>query len=156
MIEIRKAISRDIPAIVQIHKSCVRIMNATAYPASVISVWLKQIKANSVRKQFHNSKWIVLTRTTRVIGFAQYSIGDKKLYQINISPRYANKGLGKLIYVFIEREFMKRKAKIIELDATLNAVPFYKALGFRKVKTISFKLGSSKIRMIQMKKQLHA
>lgn len=154
--EIRKARSQNIPAIVRVHKSCVRIINATVYSAPAISAWLKQIKSDSVKKQFHNSKWVVLTRAARVIGFAQYSTEDKELYQINITPRYANKGLGKLVYAYIEREFMKHKAKMIELNATLNAVPFYKKLGFRKVKTISFKLGSSKIRMIQMKKQLYA
>ncbi len=152
-IKIQKVSLEDIAAIVRIHKTCVRVINVKAYSKFAISVWLKQISVKNVIKQLYNSKWIVLKRNNQIIGFAQYSIADKILYQINITPHYVGKGFGKIIYGYIEKEFLKNKIKAIELNATLNAVPFYKKLGFKSVKNIVFKLNSVSIKMTKMRKR---
>lgn len=155
-IKVRKVALRDISAIVRIHKSCMRTANAKAYPKSAVSVWLKQIHATSVKSQLSNSKWIILKLNDKAIGFAQYSVEDETLYQINILPRYSGKGFGRMLYAYIEKEFLKHNARTIDLNATLNAVPFYKKLGFKKVKNISFKLDSVSVKMVEMRKKLHA
>ena len=154
-IKIKKATKQDILDITNIHKSCVKIINAKFYPKNVISLWLKQITEKNIKDQLHNSKWLVLKLNDKTIGFAQYSIQAKTLYQINISPKYSGKGFGKILYSYIENEFLKNKAKTIKLNSTLNAVPFYKNLGFKKIKNISFKIDSASIKMVAMKKNLH-
>ncbi len=153
-LKIKKAMSQDIPVIVRIHRACVKVINAKYYPKSVILAWLKQVSANNVKSQLRNSKWIVLRLNDKIVGFAQYSIEDKTLYQINILPKYSGKGFGKIVYAYIENEFLKNKIKTVVLNATLNAVPFYKKLRFKRIKNISFKLGSTKMKIAKMKKYL--
>jgi len=155
-LHIQKASPKDISFIVRIHKACVRTINTRVYSQSHVRVWLRQISAKKVQKQFKSSKWIVLRYDHKVIGFAQYSISNKTLYQINIAPRYMHGGYGRMLYEYIEKDFRKHQVKSIILNATLNAVEFYKALGFKRIKNIVFKLGTSCIKIILMQKRLRA
>lgn len=154
LLNIRKASLANIPSIVRIHKACVRTINARVYSQSPIRIWLGQISAKNVLKQFKSSEWIVLRCGHKIVGFAQCSISNKTLYQINIAPRYTGKGYGRILYEYIEKDFRKHRVKSIILNATLNAVEFYKALGFKRIRVIAFKLGTSSIKMILMQKRL--
>ncbi|MBU2104375.1 MAG: GNAT family N-acetyltransferase, partial [Nanoarchaeota archaeon] len=149
---IKRAILKNIPEIVAIHKNCVLKTNANFYSKEVINEWIDQISEKSVNEQFKNSSWYILLIKNKIIGFAQFSLNDGELYQININSRYQNRGYGKLLYDFIEKQFKKNHNKKIFLNSTLNAFEFYKALGFKSLGEIKFKLNKYKIKMIKMKK----
>ena len=153
-ISIRKAVSEDVSKIVAIHKNCVLKTNSRFYPKDVIKEWIKQISAKNTKEQFKNSQWFVIKIKNKIIGFCQFSIREKTLYQINILPKYQAKHYGKLLYDFIEKIFIKNNVKEIHLNSTLNAVDFYKKLGFKKIRRIKFKLDKTSVEMIKMKKDL--
>ncbi|MEK7149624.1 MAG: GNAT family N-acetyltransferase [Patescibacteria group bacterium] len=153
-ISIKKALDEDIVKIVSIHKSCVLKTNSKFYSKSVIKEWLSQISIKNTREQFKNTKWHVIKLNDKIIGFCQFSPIEKDLYQINISPKYQGKNYGKLLYGFVEKYFRKRRMNEIYLNSTLNAVNFYKNLGFKKIKMIKFKLDKTFVEMVKMKKQL--
>ena len=151
---IRRAALKDASKIAVIHKNCVLKTNVQFYPSSIIKEWIKQIAVKNIKNQLKNSYWFVLKLKNKIIGFCQFSLKEKTLYQINISPKYQNKKYGKLLYDFIEKYFSENNINKIYLNSTLNAINFYKNLGFKKVKQIKFKLNKTSIKMVKMKKEL--
>jgi len=152
--KIRKAKKEDISKIVAIHKKCVLETNAKLYSSSAIKEWVNQISAENVKEQFKNSSWYVLSVKNRIMGFTQFSLDDGELYQININSNFQDKGYGKILYNFVENQFVKNKVKEISLNSTLNAFEFYKGLGFKSLGEIKIKLDKSSIKMIKMRKAI--
>lgn len=150
--EIYSLEKEDIPTVVRIHKNCVSKTNSLTYSADVIGEWLKQITPKSVQNQLNNSKWCVIKEGGVIVGFCQYNLEDGELYQIQIDPDHQGKGYGKSLYNFVESDFKKHEKTKITLNSTLNAVPFYEKMGFRKLKDITFSLSNKSIKMVLMEK----
>ncbi|MFH1566276.1 MAG: GNAT family N-acetyltransferase [bacterium] len=149
---IRKAFRADIPKIVFIHKDCVFKINSKFYSLKVIKEWVSTINQQNVLEQFKSTGWVVCEVDKEIVGFAQYSIKDKTLFQIQVSPKFQRKNIGAKLYKYIEEEFLKSGLKIMFLNSTLNAVPFYDRLGFRKVRGIKFELERYSVEMVKMEK----
>ena len=146
--------SKDIPAIVKIHKKCVSTTNAQKYPKEVIEEWLDQINEDNVRSQLNSTEWLKLEKNKEIIGFCQYDLEDQELYQIQILPEYQGKGYGSTLYSKIERNFLEKDCRKIGLFATLNAIPFYKSKRFIEIEKVEFPLEKTTIQMMKMVKKL--
>lgn len=140
--------------IADIHRQCILKTNSKYYAIEQIEEWLSTVNVKNIKDQLKNTTWVVIEEENHIIGFAQYSIKDKELYQIQIDPLLQGKGWGTKLYKYIESEFKKEKIGTISLYATLNAVPFYEKEDFKIVKNIQFKLVKTKIQMIEMRKVL--
>lgn len=140
--------------IVDIHKQCVSHSNSSHYNSDAIKEWLSQISVKNIQDQLSNTSWIVLEKNDEIVGFAQYSIPDKEIYQIQIMPSEQGRGYGKELYQYIEKDFKKNNVKQISLYSTLNAILFYKSLGFKSVGKKNFKLINTSATMEEMKKEL--
>jgi len=149
---VRKATEDDVPAIVAVHRDTVVEVNSKTYPPATIEEWLAEITEDNVRGQFDNSIWIVAEDKGKVVGFGQYSLDAGEIYQINVPPDLAGKGYGRAIYDHIENDFIAHKAHKISLNSTLNAVDFYKKMGFKPTGKIDFKLDSETVEMVKMEK----
>lgn len=152
--QITKLQKNQINDLIKLHKSCITETNSKFYPKHVIKEWLRQISSENVIDQLNDSIWIVAEKDKKMIGFAQYSIDDGYLYQINVHPDFQGRLIGKKLYEYIEKAFIREDAKEIRLNSTLNAVVFYKNLGFKKVKKIGFQLDKEELEMIEMVKTL--
>lgn len=152
----RKNINPEIiKRIVSIHKECIRIVNSKYYGAEQIEEWLSQVSVQNVLDQLtRSSQWIILEENSQIVGFAQYSFEDKALYQIQVLPSEQRKGYGKKLYKYLEKDFRKNNLKEISLYATLNAIPFYKSLGFKSEGEKNFKLIKTSVMMEEMNKDL--
>ena len=153
-IQIRKAKTKDIRAITKLHKKIVSEVNSAFYSPEVIKEWLNKISEGNVNHQFQNSVWIVAEIDSKIIGFGQYSVKDRQIYQINVDPKYLNQNIGKRLYEYIENGFKNNEIGKINLNSTLNAVGFYQKLGFEIVQEINFKLSRQSLKMVKMEKSL--
>lgn len=145
-----------IETIVEIHKQCVLKSNSPWYKADVIADWLSQISAKNVLDQLtRSSKWIILEEKKEIVGFAQYSLLEKEIFQIQILPNKQRLGFGTTLYKYIENDFIKNNIKTISLFSTLNSIEFYKSLGFEQIKKIYYPLVKTKVELIEMKKELN-
>jgi len=149
-----KLSKNNVKDLVKLHKRCVKETNSFYYPPDAIEEWLDQITENNVEKQMKNSTWYLALEKDRLVAFAQYSTEDGYLFQINVHPKHQRKGIGKTLYGFVEDKFIKSKCKTIKLNATLNAVDFYKSVGFKKKKKILFPLDKTRLNMVSMIKHL--
>ena len=140
--------------IVSIHKECIATVNSKHYDQKQIEEWLSVISIKNIQDQLFNTIWIVMEKDNQIVGFAQYSLEDKELYQIQVLPSEQAKGYGKKLYKYIEKDFRKNNLKGIALYATLNAISFYKSLGFESVGKKDLLLITASIQMEIMKKDL--
>jgi len=140
--------------IVEIHHRCVLMTNSKYYNSKQIGEWISVINTQSIKSQIAKSLWIVMENYGKIVGFAQYSLKDEVLYQIQIDPNEQKKGYGKMLYKYIENDFRESNISNISLFATLNAISFYKDLGFNIIKEKLFKLTDMEIKMVEMSKKL--
>lgn len=153
-IVITKANKKDIPSIVEIHRKCVSGTNSKSYPVENIREWLEQINAENVECQLKKSLWYLLKKGKTIIGFCQFNIKDKVLYQMQVDPDYQGIGYGEILYEFIEEYFRKNKVSKIWLYATINVADFYRKLGFTAIKPIKLKLKTLYNDLFEMEKKL--
>jgi len=140
--------------LIEIHKKCISITNSQFYEQEQINEWLSTIKIENIEEQLDSTTWIIIKNNKKILGFAQYCLKDKEIYQIQIDPDEQGKGYGRELFNYIENDFRINKIKQISLLATLNAVQFYENLGFHIIKEIKFPLVKTKIKMIKMSKEL--
>lgn len=148
------ALLSDAPSIVDLHKDCVIKINSKFYPNKVIKEWLDQVSIENVQKQFKNSSWITAKLKGALVGFAQYSLDCAEIYQINVSPKLQQRGIGRVLYNYMLGEFLKKKIRKVSLNSTLNAAGFYKRLGFRSLGRIRFKLNREFVEMVRMEAKI--
>jgi ribosomal protein S18 acetylase RimI-like enzyme len=140
--------------VVDIHRLCISQSNAANYPSELIEEWLKEVNIEDTINQLKYTTWITLEKDNNVVGFAQYSLPDAELYQIQIDPSIQRKGYGKELYEYIEKDFKANNLREMALYSVQNAVEFYKKLGFKKKKGLLFPLKKTKTELTVMKKRL--
>jgi ribosomal protein S18 acetylase RimI-like enzyme len=140
--------------IVDIHRLCISQSNASTYSPEVIQEWLDEVNVEDTIGQLKYTKWIALEKDNTIVGFAQYSLPDGELYQIQIDPNLQKKGYGKELYGYIEEEFKKNNIKEMGLYSVKNAIEFYKSLGFKKKRKRFFPLKKTKTELEVMVKKL--
>lgn len=140
--------------LVEIHKRCISETNAKYYQNQQIQEWLSLINVKNIKDQLENTSWIIIRNGDAIVGFAQYSIEEKELYQIQVDPEVQGGGYGKELYEYIEKDFKQNDITQISLFSTLNAVGFYEKLGFKTVKKIKFPLIETKVNMVEMIKKI--
>lgn len=116
--------------VVDIHRLCISQSNASTYSPEVIQEWLDEVNVEDTIGQLQYTKWIALEKDNNIVGFAQYSLPDSELYQIQIDPNIQRKGYGKELYEYIEEDFKKNNISKVLLYSVPNAVKFYESFGF--------------------------
>ena len=153
---IREAKQDDVNAIVDLHRKVVAQENGKYYSEEIIKEWLSQISPESVFQQLliKDTPWYLIEVDKNLVGFCQFSIDDKCLYQINIDPDFKGKGYGKKLYSFIENKFKSADVNKIELWSTTNAKEFYEKQGYVVVKKLKTKLVNLEMDEYLMEKRL--
>ena len=151
---IRKLSEKDIPKIVEIHKDCINKCNSKYYTPSQIQEWISDVSEENVIAQLKSSFWIVMDNQNKIVGFAQYSLKNEELYQVQIDPEEQGKGYGRMLCKYVFEDFRRHNIKEISLYSTLNAVPFYLSLDFKKIKEIYYPIKKEKLEMIEMRRDI--
>ncbi len=75
-------------------------------------------------------KIYVGTIKNKIVGYIEISPLSEWLWHIFVDPEYSGNGIGKSLINKVEKIFNQNKLENIHLYARLNAVEFYKKLGF--------------------------
>lgn len=85
-----------------------------------------------------------------IVGFG--AIDTEKDYIVNlfVSPTYKRNGYAKLILGSLESVLIMRGAKKIHVNSTLNALNFYKKMGYAEIDRIKHVIGDYKFDVVAM------
>jgi putative acetyltransferase len=150
---IRPAGLADAEAMCALHKAAVRALCVGAYTTQEIEAWLSEREPAGFRQAMTDGGETILVaeRDGAVVGFA--SIKGTVLFGLYVDPA-SGRGAGRLLLEAVEDEVRRRGATILTLQATLNAVPFYRKHGFMRQDRSTVRRGGRDLAVLDMIKVL--
>jgi putative acetyltransferase len=150
---IRPATPADAEALCALHKASVRALCRGAYTADEIEAWLREREPQGFRHAMTDGGETMLVAECdgAVVGFA--SIKDTVLFGLYVDPA-TGRGAGRVLLAAAEDEVRRRGASVLSLQATLNAVPFYRQHGFMRQERSTVRRGGRDLAVLDMTKAL--
>ena len=150
---IRPAGLADAEAMCALHKAAVRRLCLGAYTAKEIEAWLSEREPAGFRHAMTDGgeTMLVAERDGAVVGFA--SIKATVLFGLYVDPA-KGRGAGRVLLAAAEGEVRRRGATVLSLQATLNAVPFYRQHGFMRQERSTVRRGGRDLAALEMIKTL--
>lgn len=150
---IRPAGLADAEALCALHKAAVRRLCLGAYTSEEIEAWLAEREPAGFRQAMTDGgeTMLVAERDGAVAGFA--SIKGTVLFALYVDPA-RGRGAGRLLLAAVEDEVRRRGAAVLSLQATLNAVPFYRKHGFMRQDRSTVRRGGRDLAVLDMIKVL--
>lgn len=135
-IALRAAHPADAPAIASVHARAIRALAAQHYSEDELDAWVARTTAASCLMAMDSRSLLVAVTqeaSSRVVGYGQLCLDEGVVEAIYVDPEYARHGIGRALGRALEDIARKFDTRWLVADASLNAVPFYRALGYREV-----------------------
>merc|ERR1712032_135677 len=86
------------------------------------------------RRSGHRLVLLTDDARTETLGFVVYRFGESRLviFQLAVAEKHRRKGFGKKLVRWLVQYAQKQSLKSVGLSSLVEAIPFYKRLGFRK------------------------
>jgi GNAT superfamily N-acetyltransferase len=136
-LDFRQATSGDFAAMADAHRDSVLSLGAAHYPANVVNEWHRVI-APALYAQATERGEVFFIATgvfegeSRVLGFASDYVIDPPTHGTSayVRGQAARRGIGSRVLAMSEDYAIRRGAREVRIEASLGAVPFYRANGF--------------------------
>ncbi|WP_303907723.1 GNAT family N-acetyltransferase [Thiohalomonas denitrificans] len=131
--KIRKADPTDAPAIQRFQEASIRELCSDKYDAETIEQWTGDLKPDHYLDAMEKYQFLVAEEDGGEIeAMCVVDTDRSELNALFVAPQATGKGLGKVLVASAEGVVLNAGHHRISLKATLNAVPFYEKLGFRR------------------------
>lgn len=130
---LRRATLADATALWMIRHDAIRYGCRGHYPDQVLEPWAAVAMPDAFRADLEQDCVVVATVQATVAGFASLKMATARIEAVFVSPHHARRGLGRSLLARLETIATDAGLQSLSLTATLNAVPFYRALGFAAV-----------------------
>ena len=133
---VRPMLADEARAFLEIHTRSVRGLAASHYPPEVIEAWVVPMTEEYLRGFIKNQdKEIRLVAEVdgSLVGLGCLVVQNAELRACYVAPGAARKGVGSALVREIERIAREHGLDHLHLDASVNAEPFYSALGYEVV-----------------------
>jgi GNAT superfamily N-acetyltransferase len=129
VVYIRRAIIDDALTVFAIRREAIRARCRDHYPWQDLETWtsgeMSETFARRVADQFH-----VAVTSEHIVGTGIIDLTTGKIDAVFVKPEYMGHGVGRAMMAHLEGLAIREGLQDIHLDATLNAAPFYRVLGF--------------------------
>lgn len=131
---LRPARPADAPALWIVHGRAIRALAGAPYTKDQLEAWAARTRPESYLEPARSRLLIVAETATRegprIIGYGQLHIAEGTIEAVYVDPDHARRGVGAALVGALERESLTRGLPGLIVEASLNSVPFYRALGF--------------------------
>ncbi|MFM2481239.1 N-acetyltransferase family protein [Celerinatantimonas sp. YJH-8] len=129
MISIRKATQADSQLVQGIYHRAILGHCLGTYSPKIIRQWTQPVRPIMFEHLVEQYVYIAV-EDQEPVGISCYNSQSEYLNGIYIEPRYMGSGIGKMLLQHQENLLISQGKIEIELRVTLNAVPFYRHLGY--------------------------
>ena len=129
MLEIKRATPDDAERAFEIRREAIRGQCIGAYSAEQMALWTRGRASDGysvlMGKQFYMG-WL----NDEPVVTGMLDLADGEIGALFVLPAYMGQGLGKAMLAHLEGVARQQAIEQVVLDATLNAVSFYRACGY--------------------------
>ena len=105
------------------------------YPQQSIDYIKKSLDADGVKKRASWTNFYVIEKDNKIIACGAIgpywdSKTESSLFNIFVDENYQGQGFGRKIIETLEKDEYFKRAKRIEVPASMSAIPFYRKMGY--------------------------
>jgi putative acetyltransferase len=150
--DVRRAVTADAAMLCDLHKASVRALCAGTYSARQIDAWLAPRSADDYRRAMTAGEvMLAATYADRVVGFA--STKGAELRALYVDPKLG-RGAGGPLLLAAEEQVRSAGEPVLHLQATPNAVAFYRKHGYMRGARGVVRRGGAELAVLDMHKAL--
>jgi putative acetyltransferase len=141
----------------ELHTRSVRGLAAAYYPREVLDAWTVPITEDQLRNFARNVDQevrLIAELDDQPAGLGALVVANLELRACYVVPEAARKGVGTAIVREIERLALDHHLDHLQLVASLNAEPFYAALGYQSEGRTEVTLRGQPMTAVRMRKHL--
>lgn len=137
--EIRRAGPDDVDAIAAAHLDSIRSIGPRYYESDVVMAWTDGIRGELYRSAMTRGEVFFVAvgpigGATRVLGFSSHRVDDGQHgTAVYVRGSAARRGVGSALFRAAEASALAAGATSLEIDSSLAAVDFHRAVGFEEV-----------------------
>ncbi len=154
--EIRRATPDDAADINKVHMASVRSLAGSSYSAKEVEAWLKDGNPERFRRAMTERGETVFVASSggAIVGMSAV-LGDE-IKAVYVLPEAVRRGVGSALLAAAEQAADLPADGRLHLYATLYAVPFYEAMGYRAEERIKHPSGANNVLLdaVRMEKTL--
>lgn len=141
-VTIRTATTDDVETVAALHHASILRGCVADYSATQIRSWLGVLTPDVYPSLIGSTYFRVALEDDAVCGFAATSIGEELINAVYVAPFAFGTGVGRALVADAEEALLTAGRFEAKLNSTLNAVEFYRWLGYVDVGTASNRLPS--------------
>lgn len=130
MLNIRRARQEDCHSIMSVHIDAVRGIRTALYTAEEIQAWAAPRKPESYEESIRSKEFFVAEEDGVIVGFGILNQSTTEVEAVYVSPKAGRRGVGLKVLKKVEERARALGLEALRLNASLNAVPFYKRAGY--------------------------
>ena len=133
MMKIRKAVIEDLPTLKELHDRAVMELCRDDYTPHQLEGWINSSPLEKYYWRLERQRFFIAEKEGRPVGFVRWYPKTNELCSICVDPEFSRQGIGSLLLASACEDARAHKVKRLWLKASLNAVPFYEALGWEPI-----------------------
>jgi N-acetylglutamate synthase-like GNAT family acetyltransferase len=155
MYTVRKARTEDRGAIWRVHISAIKEGCAGHYSSEVIQAWVARTQPQNYIAAISGLDFLLAEEDGVILGFGILNATHREIQGLYVSPESAGRGIGTHLMHFLENRAREMGIETLQLFSSLNAVSFYKRLGYQAREELKHQLSPGIVRTgVRMEKRL--
>jgi N-acetylglutamate synthase-like GNAT family acetyltransferase len=155
MFNVRRATEIDCQAILRVHIRAVREIAKSHYTSEEVAAWARPREPEHYAESIREKEFYIAEENGVVVGFGTLNQMQREIEAVYVSPEVVRRGVGKAILQKLEERARDLSIKSLKMNASLNAVSFYKSVGYESQKEMKHRLASGvEIGCVLMTKEL--
>ncbi|MFH1520752.1 MAG: GNAT family N-acetyltransferase [Candidatus Micrarchaeota archaeon] len=148
MVRIRNFTKEDANEVARLIRTTLCKVNAKYYPKSTIHNLIKNYSAKILVDKSKTRSMFVAMLKNKIVGTVQLT-DDGWICAMVIRLGHQNQGIGTRLLEKVDCIARKKKFDALRAHVAINSIGFYKKLGFRIVKMVTFKEAGRTYRIIK-------
>ena len=155
MVTVRRARQEDCRPITQVHVNAVKAIHSHHYAPNEIEAWAVPHPLESYEQAVVDKEFYVADDDDVIVGFGVLDQNNDLIEAVYVSPEANGQGLGLMLLRTLEARACALGIRMLRLNASLNAVEFYKRAGYVGHEEAKYRLATGvEIRCVPMLKEL--
>jgi GNAT superfamily N-acetyltransferase len=142
-VAIREADAGDSAAIVAVHEAAILAERGRgSYTDEQLEAWARRAPIARLSSQSGGRRFFLLTEAQVALAYAQLDLERGILRSLYVLPQHQRRGLGHRLADALLADAKDAGLSHLELDASLNSVAFYEAIGFSRLGPVDHALAN--------------